>query len=167
MSSFPDVFRVLFVCSGNTCRSPLGEALARRKVAELGLSARIVVMSAGTGAQEGAAASDGATVAAASVGLDLSGHRSRPLTADLVAESDLILTMSINHLAWVRELGGEGRSALISGFADGLEDDLGAAVPDPFGGGPEIYLATLRALEEIVQEVVPRVEFLLADEPDA
>jgi protein arginine phosphatase len=162
-----DVVRLLFVCSGNTCRSPLAEALARRALAERGLSDRIEVGSAGTGATEGAPASEGSTAAALTIGLDLSRHRSRPLTAELVAESDLILAMGVHHLARVLEIGGEGKASLISGFSEGREDGLGWAVPDPFGGDLPIYLETLRALEELVDNSIARLESLLRDESDA
>lgn len=167
MNQSPEVFRVLFVCSGNTCRSPLVEALARRELGERGLSARIEVGSAGTGAAQGALASEGSTAAAASVGLDLSDHRSRQLTAELVERADLILTMGFNHLARVIELGGGDRAALISGFAEESEDGSGWAVPDPFGGDLDIYLETLRALEGLAQQSLTRLEYLLTDESDA
>jgi len=159
-----EVFRLLFVCSGNTCRSPLAEVLARREVAARSLSGRIEVGSAGTNATLGAPASEGSTVAAATVGLDLSGHRSRPVTPELVAASDLILTMGVSHLDAVVELGGEGKVALTSGFAEGREGGLGWAVPDPFGGDLDIYLRTLRALEELVRHSIARLDSLLTDE---
>jgi len=167
MGESSDVFRLLFVCSGNTCRSPLAEALARRELATRKLSDRIEVGSAGMGAVQGAPASEGSAAAGAAAGLDLSGHISRVVTPDLVVESDLILTMGIGHLAGVLELGGEGKSALLSGFAEGREDGLGWAVPDPFGGGLQIYLETLRALEELVHHSIARLEQTLTDASDA
>jgi protein arginine phosphatase len=167
MSESPGVFRLLFVCSGNTCRSPLAEALARREIAERGLDAVIEVGSAGTDAMNGASASEGSTAAAATVGIDLSGHRSRLLTPEVVAESDCILTMSVSHLAWAHELGGEGKAALLSGFAEGREDGLGWAVPDPFGGGLDVYLETLQVLEELSLHSIARLELLLTDRTEA
>jgi protein arginine phosphatase len=162
-----DVFRVLFVCSGNTCRSPLAEALARRELEARELDSWIQVSSAGTGASLGAPASEGSIAAAASVELDLAGHRSRPLSAELVAESDLILTMGVSHLVRALELGGAGKAALIAGFAEGREDGLGPSVPDPFGGNLNDYLEMLRALEELVHQSIARLEHQLTDESDA
>ena len=96
--------RVLFVCTGNTCRSPMAEVLARRGVRDRGWE-HVEVGSAGVAAFGGAPASGGALRAAARHGLDLSGHAATLLTPGLVEEADLILTMSVSHLARARELG--------------------------------------------------------------
>jgi len=161
-----DRFELLFVCSGNTCRSPLAEALARRELAERGLDDRVGVRSAGTGAMDGAQISEGSLQAGASVGLDLSDHRSRPLTAELVADTDLILTMGMGHLHRVLDLGGEGRVSVISAFAEGSDEATGWGVPDPFGGGQDIYMETLRALEELVGRSIDRIETLITSSED-
>src|SRR3712207_8152954 len=80
--------KLLFVCSGNTCRSPLAEAIARQQAAERGLD--IDVSSAGISAWEGAPASDGALLVGMEHRADLGEHRSRPLTREIVDASDLI-----------------------------------------------------------------------------
>ncbi len=94
----------MFVCSGNTCRSPMAEALCKRMLAEtLGdqvdklADAGIEVISAGVAAANGMPASANAIEAVRRAGMDLSGHRSRLVTADLVRQADTILTMCQHH----------------------------------------------------------------------
>src|SRR5437879_4265595 len=88
---------VLFVCTGNICRSPLAASLLERALKERGLE--VTVTSAGTGAWDGAPASEGAYLVGLERGLDLSGHRARLLTRELVERADLILTMARHHRA--------------------------------------------------------------------
>ena len=76
------MYRVVLVCTGNTCRSPLAEALLRQALAARGVTG-VEVSSAGTGAWEGAPASEGAYLVALEHGLDLSGHRARLLTSEV------------------------------------------------------------------------------------
>ncbi len=145
--------KILFVCSGNTCRSPLAEALARHAAGDQGLDG-LEIRSAGTNAVPGEPASDGAKRVARRHGLDLEGHRSTPLDQELVTWADLVLTMSPMHLRRVLELGGEGKSALLGAFAREGEGpgtwDSALDVPDPFGGDDEAYERTLRMLGQYV-----------------
>lgn len=149
--------RVLFVCSGNTCRSPLAVVLFRRMLNEAGRQ-DITVESAGTGAYDGGPASEGAYLVALEVGLDLSDHRARLLDRELVAQADLILTMSRGHLTRVERLGGEGKSHLLGGYSNAPADDL--ELGDPYGGDVEGYRGTLHHLERLL---VPARERLLAE----
>ena len=148
------IARVLLVCTGNICRSPLGEALLRRALTERGLPT-VEVTSAGTGAWDGAPASEGAYLVALERGLDLSGHRARLLTRELVEQADLVLTMARHHRARVDELGGEGRVFVLGEYA-GREGDA-AEVSDPFGGDLEVYRDTCAELEALVAAVAERL----------
>lgn len=146
--------RILLVCTGNICRSPLAAALMERALAERGAQG-IEVTSAGTGAWDGAPVSEGAYLVGLERGLDLSGHRARLLTRDLVDQAHVILTMARHHRARVDELGGEGRVFVLGEYA-GREGD-GAEVSDPFGGALDVYRDTCAELEALIAAVVERV----------
>ena len=89
---------LLFVCTGNTCRSPLAEVIARHLIADREIP-DVTVGSAGTSAWADSTASDGALLVALEQGLDLGDHRSRPLAQELVSNAQVILTLALhpNH----------------------------------------------------------------------
>ena len=146
--------QVLFVCTGNICRSPLAEALLRRDLKARGFP-EIDVGSAGTGAWDGAPASEGAYLVGLERGLDLSAHRARLLTRELVESADLVLTMARHHRARVEELGGEGRVFVLGEYAGRDGDD--AEVSDPFGGDLDVYRDTCAELEALSAAVTERL----------
>lgn len=147
--------RVLVVCTGNICRSPLAAALLRRALDQRNL-AELDVGSAGTGAWDGAPASEGAYLVGIEQGLDLSGHRAQLLTRELVDQADIVLTMARHHRARVEELGGEGRVFVLGEYAG--KTGAGAEVNDPFGGDIDVYRDTFAQLDALIAAVAERLD---------
>ena len=125
------------------------EALVSRGVEQ------VIVSSAGTGAWDGAPVSEGAYLVGLEHGLDLSTHRARLLTRELVKSADLILTMSGHHRARVAELGGEDKVHVLGEYA-GREESR-AEVSDPFGSDLASYRQTYEELQDLIGGVVSRV----------
>jgi protein-tyrosine-phosphatase len=146
--------KILLVCTGNTCRSPLAEAMLRRALKEEGVEG-VEVSSAGTGAWIGEPVSEGSYLVGLERGLDLASHRARLLGEKLVTESDLILTMARGHRKKLEALGAGAKTALLGEYA-GL---AGAAVevPDPVGGPIEGYRAAADQIEAMTRAVARRL----------
>ena len=155
-------FRLVLLCTGNTCRSPLAAAAFRE---ELGPDAdRVEIVSAGTAAWDGQPASAGAREAAARAGLDVSTHRSRRATPELLRGADLVLVMEREHVRAAETLGAEpGCTRVLSEWPEPGEPEL--AVSDPFGGSLEAYEECLRRIRSHVRRIVPRVREALRAHP--
>jgi protein-tyrosine phosphatase len=147
------LYRVLLVCAGNTCRSPLAAAALRRALGAAGR--RVAVGSAGVSAAEGVPAAAPAVAVAERHGLDVGGHRARGLTAALVAEADLVLAMDVSQLEAVRRLApaAAAKSHLLGDLGAG--EARGIGVPDPFGGRVEDYEDCLQLITEHVERIAP------------
>ena len=154
--------RILLVCTGNTCRSPMAEGIARAVAADRGLT-DVAVESAGAGANPfppgtpmpEVGPSAGARLVSLEHGIDLGAHRARPLSRELVERADLVLAMGERHLTRVRELGGAGKSFLFTEFASHGEHARGVA--DPFGGDLAAYRETYDDLEREVRRALDRL----------
>ncbi|MFL5463175.1 MAG: low molecular weight protein arginine phosphatase [Gemmatimonadaceae bacterium] len=144
---------LLFVCSGNTCRSPMAEALARKIADRRGIK-DLNVSSAGTNAWENIPATDEALLVGMERELDLTGHRARKLTPEMVAEADLIFVMTPGHLEQVKYMGGRGKVHVIDEYASGTANQ---GITDPYGGDLEAYRQTADVLERELEKLFDRL----------
>ena len=144
---------LLFVCSGNTCRSALAEALARKIAARRGIT-DLNVSSAGTNAWDNAPATDEALLVGMERDIDVTGHRARKLTPAIVSEADLIFVMTPGHLDPVKQMGGRGKAHVIDEYASGTANQ---GITDPYGGDLETYRHTADLLEWELEKLFDRL----------
>jgi protein-tyrosine phosphatase len=139
--------RVLFVCMGNICRSPLAQGVFEGVLRREGLEGEVYVDSAGTGAWHVGSPPDDRALSAASLrGVDISSQRARRVTPEDCQNFDYILTMDEENY---RAVAGLCRgSAVVRPFLDFATASPETAVPDPYYGGPDGFEHVLDLVEE-------------------
>jgi protein-tyrosine phosphatase len=136
--------RVLFVCTGNICRSPTADSVLRHLIRERGLEQSLSSDSAGTQAyHEGEPADKRASATGERAGFDFSFHKARRVRAEDFEAFDWILAMDQSHLDWLREHARPDQKAKLALFLSVLPDPGWTDMPDPYYGGPRGFETVL------------------------
>lgn len=146
---------IVFVCTGNTCRSPIAEGLLLATIPSYWRSG-IAVSSAGTSAWDGQPASESAVEALGEIGIDISRHRARMLTREIIEAAALVVALARCHRDTILELAPEaaGRVLVIGELEPGRDDP---DVPDPIGGEIDLYRQVRDDVERLVGLLLPHI----------
>lgn len=141
---------ITFICTGNTCRSPMAEGIARNLINEKYPDSGITVSSAGLNTFNGSPASQHSIDACREIGIDLLGHRSRRINPEIADNTDLFAVMTPTHAGFLRQCGVPSDKIVV----------LGSGVPDPFGGDLEQYRtcrdSLMKAVDTLLAELTAR-----------
>jgi protein-tyrosine-phosphatase len=141
-----DPVKILFVCTGNTCRSSMAKVIAEKILAELGQAGEAEISSRGTMARDGQAASPLATAVMQKQGLDLSAHQAALLKAEDIRRADIIIAMTESH-----------KQQILTACPETTPNITVLNISDPFGGAEDDYQACAEEISARLKQLLPEL----------
>ncbi len=138
---------IIFVCTGNTCRSPMAEIILKNKLKLVGVD-NIKVSSAGLSATAGEKISRNSLLALKQLGYKAYAFKSKPLTHKAILKADLVLCMTASHKTWLKGYDNVFTIAEVTGLGD---------INDPYGGDLSIYIKTSHQLEDACNVILNKI----------
>ncbi len=156
-------FTILFVCTGNMCRSPLAEGIMKKKIEEEFTGDEkdlIMIHSCGTYAYEGNKPAENALKTSRQNNTDISYIRSKPLTKMIADEADIIFAMSVEHMNYIIEnfLSAKNKTFLLKQFGENRLTQMSDSIPDPMGFTIEYYAKTYQEIKNAIDKVFPLIK---------